>query len=138
LVNEEFRHPDSETLSHIRTVRKDSTIVATNICGSCLAKDDLYDKELHTWYDDYVSKSNLPVLKKHDAIIVQMLEQAGMINEPGNVSPAEYGLLAYIFEIPLKPEEKIKMKIAVSKNIPRSRCFYNQHAEKINPEFCKD
>ena len=135
--NLKYNHPDSETLSDIRTVKKmDALLFSTNICKGCVLAGDIENEE-HVWYDEYV-KSNLndgktTGLSRNSLIVNQVttsLSRKRAVSE-------KLGLLAYIFEIPDSAEEEIKVRAALSKSASQYEgCFYKQHSAKLCEQCC--
>jgi beta-lactamase superfamily II metal-dependent hydrolase len=131
--NKKYKHPHSETITHIRSVRQELKIMTTNLCSGCLLRNEEYEQEWHEWYDAHISAERNYRRKDtthEDDIINQGLSSSRFPVSPETVEK-DFGLLAYIFDIPEKTEDKITMKMALSKGIRQNICFFNDREEKL-------
>lgn len=119
--NLSYKHPNEETFQHIKAVRSDCEILATNICNNCAINEN-FEKEYQQWYEENTN------FQFHENI-----HEVGMLDSSDSKSnEKEMGLLAYVFEIPRNKEEQVKIKIALSKNYTSNNCFYTDRTIKLN------
>jgi len=128
-----FRHPHSETMDDIRSIRQDAQILSTNICHKCVSHDQ-FEKEIHSWYDDMVlfntGRSGLTHDIVDEYINDEFVKLTGSIEE--DEISAKPGLFAYILEISTNPKEDIKLRIALCSTIKAQQCFFEEHTHKLS------
>ena len=125
------KHPHSETLRDIRSVRLNSQILATNVCANCIFSLPL-PKEYHQWYDTFLEEERKSK-KKIKAGAAETIDFFfDRYTYPLPERPAEtYGLFAFIFEIPSDKMIPIEVRLALSKKVEPAACFYGKHPEKL-------
>jgi len=131
--NKSYLHPHSDTLKEVRDCRSDSNIISTNICNSCIASSS-FDKEHHSWYDNFISRSKNYGKEKSnpfDVLINQEISKSSLNTDLTTEPITNMGLFAYIFEIPDNLNEEIKVRIALTNTNKSHDCFFTGHTEKL-------
>jgi len=132
-----FKHPHSETLKHIKTEKKDATILSTNICSTCL-NDLSYSTEHHYWYDEYMGIQKSREKKdsnKNDKGTKDIMKRNGF--RKSDKPSGNLGLFGYAFEISKFRKDDIKVKILLTAVSEPKPCFYFEHQEKLY-EQCEE
>ena len=128
-----YKHPHSETLKAIRECRDNCNILSTNICHDCLRKDG-FETEYHYWYDEFIDKQknyNKEKSNSSDDKINARIAQNTVPEGIEKTQKSDMGLFAYIFEVPDKLGEEIKVRVALTKVSKSYACLFKEHKEKI-------
>lgn len=128
--HKKYRHPHSETIEHIQSTKKISSIFATNICSECIL-EMAPNKELHQWYDNFIESNHRfgKNATEYENVIERVIER---VREPVSLQEIEgVGLLGYIFEFSDKATEPVIVRSALSRKIKRYECGYNQHNVRL-------
>jgi beta-lactamase superfamily II metal-dependent hydrolase len=127
-----YKHPDVETINHIKNANAQAVIFSTNICQSTINNIGI-EKEYHKWYDDYIRNFGEESDKVIDDHFRQGLTELPFSDIHPNIennSEKNLGLFAYIFEIPYSKENQIKVRMALSKTNRITQCFHSDNCDQ--------
>ena len=123
-----WKHPHSETLKEIRDFNKNAKIFSTNCCVDCLPNDSNII-EHHVWYDEFIDgryKYGKNTANEYDNDINEAITELSIKDESSENLNKEMGLFAYIFEISNQQSDEISVRVALSKNMEKGKCFFSE------------